>query len=256
MTGWPAKPGFDRDHPYSLAKEAARKRDIDLQIIGDDYSRSAEISLKNESYLKSLISIASGGKQSVSGNAKNLQFFIVRGGGEGLFSDPRMANIDASNFLSPGSTTNGLKSPDFRWDFNDILIVFDPKGKLIRAAMLQRPISISGGIWTERTSTAVYDSWHNKSVLIYKNTTYDIHYLGLYVNDGMKHRGWVDMHKQEATNGCIFIEDPNTPDMSDLAKINSFEPQLIHDVLAAIGKTASQVRSAIHLGTMRLVDIK
>src|SRR6185436_19573195 len=33
----PAKDRFDADHVYSLAPEAARKRDIDLQIIGDDY---------------------------------------------------------------------------------------------------------------------------------------------------------------------------------------------------------------------------
>jgi hypothetical protein len=258
QNGHPDKARFDRDHVYSLSKEAVRKRDIDLRIINDDYSRSAEISITSESYLKSLINLASKGSQSVRTNAKDLQFFIVRGGAEGLFGrfGASLVKEDAGNVLAPGSTTSGQRSPDFRWDLNDLLIVFDPKGKLIRAVLLQRPISISGGIWTEKTSAAVYNAWHNKTVSIYRNTTYDVHYLGLFVNDGMKHRGWVDMHKQEATNGCIFIDDPNTPDMSDLAKINAFEPQLIHDVLAAIGKTAAQVRGAIHLGTMRLVDIK
>src|ERR1700722_13412188 len=62
----PFRAKFDSDHVYSKAPEAARKRTIDLQIIGDDYSRSSEISIGNEAYLKQLIKIASGGNKEVS----------------------------------------------------------------------------------------------------------------------------------------------------------------------------------------------
>jgi hypothetical protein len=41
----------------------------------------------------------------------------------------------------------------------------------------------------------------------------------------------VDLHKQEATNGCIFIVDPKTPPYDDnaaaIAALNNFEPQFI-----------------------------
>ncbi len=61
-----AKTAYDRDHIYSLAPEAARKRDIDLQIIGDDYKRGSEVNVTNAAYLKELIRIASRGKATVS----------------------------------------------------------------------------------------------------------------------------------------------------------------------------------------------
>lgn len=249
-----SKTKFDTDHVYSTAREAARKRDIDLQIIGDNYARSSEIRLDNETYLKELIRLASGGKQTVSGNARNLQFFIVRGGAEGLLS-PDMASVDAGNVVFPGSTTNGKKSADWRFDNNDLLAVFDPKGKLIRAVLLQRPISIPG-TWSARNATKVYDSWHNRAVAIYRNDNFAVPYLGLVVDDGMKKSvGWVDIHKQEATNGCIFVVDEDTPPI-DTEALNTFEPKLMHEILASIGKTADKVKGSITLGTMRVVIIK
>jgi hypothetical protein len=249
----PAKAQFDRDHVYSKAPEAARKRDIDLQIIGDDYSRSGEIRLDNGRYLKELIRLGSDGKQTVSDRARKIQFFIVRGGAEGLLP-AHMAGRDASNVVFPGSTTSGKRSPEFRFDNNDLLAVFDPGGQLIGAALLQRPISISG-IWTEKTANAVYNAWDNKEVSIYRNKNFAVPYLGLVVDDGMKKKAWVDLHKQEATNGCIFIVDPATPDYGteDLLK---FEPKLIKDVLASIGKRPDQVTGSIRLGIMHVVDIK
>jgi hypothetical protein len=247
------KARFDRDHVYSLAPEAARKRDIDLQIIGDNYRRSGEISLTSEAYLKELIRLGSGGKQEVSGRAKKIQFFIIRGGGEG-FLPARMAKKDAGNVVSPGRVTSGGKRREFVFDYNDVLAVFDPKGKLIGAALLKRPVSITGK-WRKVTSTAIYDAWHNKEVAIYRNTTFTVPYLGLVVHEGMKGRGWVDMHKEEATNGCILIIDPNTPPM-DTPELDVFEPQLIHDILASIGKTVDQVKGMISLGVIRTVEIK
>jgi len=248
------KAKFDKDHVYSRAKEAAVKRDIDLRIIGDDYARSAEISLTNENYLKELIRVGSGGAETVSGSAKKIQFFIVRGGAEGLFTDPAMANVDASDVVFPGSTTGGETAPTFHFDNNDLLAVFDPKGKLIRAALLQRPLSITGA-WTRKTANAIYDAWHGKEVSVYRNTNFDVPYVGFVVDDGMKKRGWVDMHKQEATNGCIFIVDDDTPALGT-PELNTFEPKLINEVLASIGKKPQDVKGAIRLGVLRVVDIR
>jgi hypothetical protein len=248
----PLKAKFDREHLYSKAREAARKRDIDLQIIGDDYSRSGEIRLDNADYLKALIRLGANGKQSVSDHAKKMQFFIIRGGGEGFLS-PALAATDAGNFSVSSQTTSHKKSTS-RFDLNDVMAVFDPRGKLIGAAPLQRPISISGR-WTEETANAVYNAWHNKEVAIYRNTNFDVAYLGLVIDDGMKHRAWVDLHKQEATNGCIFIVDPHTPEYGT-EELNNFEPKLLIDVLASIGKKPEQVKGTIRLGIMHLVDIK
>jgi hypothetical protein len=147
-----------------------------------------------------------------------------------------------------------MKSPAFRWDFNDLLAVFDPHGKRIGAALLQRPISIDG-IWTKKTANAIYDAWDKKGVSIYRNTNFDVPYLGLVVDDGMKKKGWVDLHKQEATNGCIFIVDPNTPEYGK-DELKTFEPQLINDILASIGKRPDDVKGTISLGIMHVVDIK
>jgi hypothetical protein len=248
----PLKAKFDGEHVYSKSREAARKRDIDLQIIGDDYRRSGEIRLDSADYLKALIRLGSNGKQSVSDHARKIQFFIVRGGGEG-FLDPSLAVVDAGNFPVTSETTAHKKST-CRFDLNDVMAVFDPKGKLIGAAPLQRPISIPGR-WTEKTANAVYNAWHNKEVAIYRNANFDVEYLGLVVEDGMKGRAWVDLHKQEATNGCIFIVDPDTPDYGT-KELNNFEPRLLVDILASIGKRPEQVKGKIRLGIMHLVDIK
>jgi len=251
----PFKARFNREHVYSKAPEAARKRDIDLQIIGDDYSRSAEITLDSEKYLKELIRLGSNGKQQVSDRAKKIQFFIVRGGAEG-FLPTDMAGEDASKVVFPGSTTDGQQSPEFRFDNNDLLAAFTPGGKLIGAALLQRPISIGTRTWTEKTANAIYNAWDKKEVSIYRNTHPGwVPYLGLVIDDGMKRRGWVDLHKQEATNGCIFIVDPATPELGT-EELNTFEPKLLTDVLSSIGKKPEQVKGRISLGIMHVIDIK
>ena len=259
-----SKAKFDREHVYSKAPEAARKRDIDLQIVGDDYNRSAEIRLDNPDYLKALIRIGSGGKKEVSSGAKKIQFFIIRGGAEG-FLPADLAKEDARDVVLPGETTAGGPPSEFHFDDNDLLAVFDPKGKLIGAALLQRPTSITGA-WSTETSTIIYDKWDNRGVSIYKNNNpkWSIHYLALVVDDGMKgrgkHHGWIDMHKQEATNGCIFIVDEDAPpfdedDRKAVNKLNTFEPKLLVDILASIGKRPNQVKGMIDLGVMNLVDI-
>lgn len=247
----PAKAAFDRDHVYSMAPEAARKRDIDLQIIGDDYKRSREITITSEAYLKELIRLGSRGKQSVSIDAKKIQFFIIRGGAEGFLSSA-FATLNAGDVSDRGESTS-KKVTTNRVDFNDVMAVFEPSGKLIRAVFLIRPLQIPG-IWSEGTANEVYNAWHNKEVSIYRNTRFLVPYLGLVVDDGKKHRGWVDIHKKEQTNGCIFITDPDTPPLHT-PELDTFEPKLIHEILATIGKTPDQVKGTIRLGIMKLVDI-
>src|SRR6185312_13409128 len=49
------------------------------------YPRSSDIRIDSEDYLKKLIAIASG--NAVSGKAKRMQFYVVRGGAEGMLPD-------------------------------------------------------------------------------------------------------------------------------------------------------------------------
>lgn len=231
--------------------EAARKRDIDLQIIGDDYRRGGELTITSEAYLKELIRLGSRGKQTVSTAAKKIQFFIIRGGAEG-FMHSDFAKLNAGRVSSEGEGTNKKKSTNL-YDYNDVMAVFEPGGKLIRTVFLIRPLQIPGR-WSEGTANDIYNAWHNKEVSIYRNTNFAVPYVGLVVDDGMKKRGWVDLHKEEQTNGCIFISDPDTPDLHT-PELDTFEPKLIHEVLAVIGKTPDQVKGAIRLGIMKLVDI-
>ena len=88
---------------------------------------------------------------------------------------------------------------------------------------------------------------------------WEIHYYGLWINDKVgyytrkKGKGSVkiDLHKKEATNGCIFIMDPNTPPMSDPVRLNEFEPQFIKDVQKAIG---AKVKG--NIGTMHMIKME
>ena len=250
----PAMAKFESDHVYSTAHEATTKRQIDLQIIGGDYARGGEISLTSPRYLKRLIELASNGKTSV-GTASAMQFFIVKGGAEG-FLPAFLRGQDASSVVeSDGSTTQGAGST-FHFDHNDLLVVFDSLGLLVGAARLERPTFITG-IWSRKTADKVYAAWDGKTVFIYRNTSFDIPYVGLGVDDGFRGRAaTVDLHKQEATNGCIFVVDPNTPDIDDKA-LETFEPKLIKDILASIGKSTTAVRGKrITLGKMRVIDIR
>jgi hypothetical protein len=269
----PAKAKFDKDHVYSMAPEAARKRTIDLQIIGDDYARSAEIAIDSEAYLKSLISIASGGSRSVSGGAKELQFFIIRGGGEGLLPaagstyPPDFSAIDASDYLYQHGSSSHKTKPflyQYRYDYNDLLAVFDRAGKRINSALLVRPTAILDetlnptdpkNVFRASTAKNIYDQWDNKPVFIYKNSgNFEVPFLGLHVQEKPGAADVIDMHKEEDSSGCILIKDPNTPEKGTDA-MNSFEPQLILDVIAAVGKTPNQISGKLRVGLMQVIDI-
>jgi hypothetical protein len=287
------KSAFDRSHVYSKAKEAATKRAIDLQIIGGDYSRSGEISLENEDYLKKLIELGSGRKQKVSETARRLQFYIIHGGGEG-FLNSNDSTQDAGRTAGSGQATDGASTENIN-DLNDVIAVFDGDGHLLSAAALKRPVRIPHRL-SEKKANEVYDSWHNKSVSIYRNNYWfkkqatgrpvgwGVIYLGLAVADG--HRGsgpgsiTIDIHKTESTNGCILIVDDNTPDRwapdtqgrtlpvydktkrkvvdVPLKQIDVFEPKLIVDVLQAKGMKPEDVKENHHvdLGIMHIVEIK
>ena len=225
-------------HVYSSAPEAKPKLAIDLKFIGNDYKRGGEINIGNESYLKALIDTASKGKQKV-GAAKGLQFFIIRGGAEG-FLPQDLRGMDASQVTATTTDTRGVTSVNSVFDHNDMLAVFDNKGQLISSARLERPLVVTN-IWSKKTADKVYASWSNREVFVYKNENFSVPYLGLGVRDGFRNRKpgtgrvVIDMHKQEYTNGCIFIVDRATPVLGDDAALGAFEPQLIKDVLKQVG---------------------
>lgn len=246
---------FAASHVYSKAPEASRKQAIDGQILGKDFSKGDEIAIGNEGYLKELIKLASAGKHSVSNAAKGIQFFIIKGGGEGFLST-FYSGKDASRIVLTGPTTSGKPGTTMTFDDNDLLAAFDKAGKLINSALLRRPIAIvNPNIWTEHTANLIYDAWDGQSVSLYRNTNFDIKYYGLWIDDS---RGWyrsghvrVDLHKREATNGCIFILDAGTPAYADKAKLNAFEPQFIKDIQSIAG-----AKTRTHIGTMHMIDIK
>lgn len=247
-------------HTYSKAVEAGPKFRIDMEIVDGDVSNLAKIDMKSEAYLKELIAKASGGARTVKNGAKGLQFFMIKGGGEG-FLDPSYFGIDASRLMiTSGATTGSAGGVTMIFDNNDLLAVFDRTGKLLGSALVQRPIMITDPsrrnphMWTENTANRIYDAWNGRPVTLYRNENFDIRYYGLRIDDSL---GWydsgrvrVDLHKQEATNGCIFIVDPNTPPYSDPAKLNMFEPQLIKDIQSHVG-----ARTKSGIGTMHVIAI-
>jgi RHS repeat-associated protein len=252
---------FKQTHVYSTSPKAAAKLKIDEQIMGGDFSKAALVDMKDEGYLKKLISAASGGKVTVSTHAHGLQFFIIRGGGEGFLPEADRGR-DASDVHTGTSTTAGGTGTKMRFDDTDLITAFDDKGKLISSALLERPFEIitpdRPHLWTEGTANKVYDAWDKRPVSLYRNEHYaplgGIKYYGLKVDDSAHayRDGWarIDMHKKEATNGCMFIVDNNTPAMSEKAKLDAFEPQFIKDVMKKTGGAAKNI------GTMHMVMIK
>ena len=254
-----AKFNFDRDHAYSLAPEARRKRAIDLQIIGGDYTRSSEIRIDSEDYLKKLIAIASG--KPVSGNAKRMQFYVVRGGAEGLLPDD-LRGINANRNETTWMGTDNKPGRTI-FDENDLIAVFAPDGTLISSARLRRPTLVTApqGVHGD-TANRVLAAWDNKNVFIYPSRVQGwIPYLGLAVDDGFRdgsaNKGnhvYIDLHKQEETNGCIFIVDPATPAV-DADELRTFEPELIKKIIAAKGIDAAKLKGRVNLGTMKVVAV-
>ena len=86
---------YNSSHIYSKAPEASAKRAMDLEIMENDFANGDRIDMHSEDYLKELIKRASNGKFSVNGGSQGIEFFIVRGGGEG-FLDPWYRDKDAN----------------------------------------------------------------------------------------------------------------------------------------------------------------
>ncbi len=244
---------LEHAHTYSTSAEANRKRLLDA-LIAQQLSADG-IDIGNASYWSQLIALIGQGKYQVESKAKGLQFFYVKGGGEGFLpSSYRGSNADRVVF-GGGTTTSGTTSATMVFDNNDALVVFDKQGQLLDAALLERPLSIAErNMWTEPTAQKILGAWHKRPVSLYRNTNFDIHYYGLMIADSL---GWyssgrvrVDFHKQEATNGCIFIVDANTPLYSDKTRLNVFEPRLIERIQQAVGaKTKSNI------GTMYVLSV-
>jgi hypothetical protein len=256
--------GFYLLHTYSKAPEASAKRMIDVQIMGNDFSKGTMIDLHSEAYLKELIKRASNGKFAVIGGSSGIDFFIVKGGGEGFL--PRwLRNHNADRVISTDKkSTSGEVGYRSIFDYNDLIAAFDKTGTLISSALLERPVSISvpsdPSLWRELTATTVYDAWDGQRVSLYQNTYFflkyeGVKYYGLRVDDskGYYRNNWarIDIHKQENTNGCMFIVDPNTPPLTTKRMLDEFEPQFIKDIRKAIGAKAKE-----NIGKMHMITIK
>jgi hypothetical protein len=255
-----AKAAFLAAHVYSKAPEAAAKLRIDETLMGGDYAKADKIDMEDADYLKQLIYLTSGGRRIVREGSKGLQFFMIKGGGEG-FLDAYYRGRDASReVISDGATTDSKGPVVMIFDNNDMLVVFDHMGTLVGSALLERPISITDPslknpqMWTEGTANRIYDAWDGGAVTLYHNKNFDIEYFGLKVTDKL---GWyasgavrVDIHKQEATNGCIFIVDEFTPPLSNPALLNRFEPQLIKDIQSEV-----HARAKSNIGTMNVLSV-
>ena len=265
------KAAFMRSHVYSTAPEADPKLRIDQALMGGDFANRDRIDMDDEDYLTQLIYLATGGRRVVRMGVKGLQFYMITGGGEG-FLPKRYKGKDASrHHVGDGATTSNSSGVTMVFDNNDLLAVFDSEGKLIGSALLKRPISIvdpsekDPHVWTEGTANLVYDAWDGQPVTLYHNKNVDIEYFGLMINDKLgwytSHKVMVDLHKQEATNGCIFIIDDSTPPVPDdkqpkadqaaaLKKLNEFEPKFIKDIQAKLGG-----KTAWPAGTMRVISM-
>jgi len=255
---------YDFLHTYSKAPEASAKRVIDLEIMEHDFANADRIDMSSEAYLKELIKRVSNGKFNVKGGSQGIEFFIIRGGGEG-FLDAKYADKNANRDVRYyGSTTAGETGSVFTFDCNDLIVAFDTKGKLISSALLERPISISlpddPVFWRESTANAVYDAWDGQWVSLYQNLYFflkynGVKYYGLWVNDSGNFYSSgsvrIDMHKQEQTNGCMFIVDPTTPSLANKAALDNFEPQFIKDIQSAI-----KAKAKSYIGKMHMITIK
>jgi hypothetical protein len=240
---------FEDAHVYSRSAEAGRKRAIDMRIMGGRFTYDL-VNYNSHFYMEQLIA-AAGGAIGTGGPTRLLQFFIIRGGAEGFLSD-YYRDKDAGRVLIPGEDTE-RRPATFIFDCRDLLAVFDGGGGLVGSAPLERPLVVPGKI-TEPTAQRVYNAWDGQPVRLYRNAGFEVKYYGLVVYDklGAYQNGSVriDIHKTEATNGCILIVDSDTPPLSDVARLNQFEPKLIKDIQAAIG-----AREKYHIGTMRMLKI-
>jgi hypothetical protein len=102
-----------------------------------------------------------------------------------------------------------------------------------------------------------------KKVLVYRNATPGwIPYLGLALDDGFRdgsankgEKVKIDLHKQEQTNGCIFIVDDKAPAVGT-QDLRTFEPALITKILAAGGVDEAKLeKGRANVGTMHVVTI-
>lgn len=253
------------DLVYSKSTAGGVKRVIDLGIMGMRVSNSDRIDLKKEDYLKNLIRVSSNNTIEVQKLSSGLQFFFIIGGAEG-FLDKSYETVDASRIEAHGTNTHGATTT-IAVDDTCLLAVFDHLGTFVSSAVLRRPLIVKSPPvnWEESDATAVVAAWDKAKVGIYRNENFEVKYYGIWVNDSKHYytsgQKTVDFHKEEATNGCIFIRDVNTPPMPDRAlsqeaqrpalnALNNFEPELIQAVQAKIG---TKVKTEI--GTMRVVKV-
>ena len=258
---------------YSKSPAASVKRTYDLKIMDSDVRNSDRVDFRKGDYIKQLIKLMSHNRVEVKALTHGLQFFFLMGGAEGFLDSATFSGVDASRVVSGGSTTSGGDGTTMVLDNTNLLAAFDRHGNFVSSALLIRPLSITipppppPGFhgWSEDAATKVLAAWDNCKVNLYHNANFEVKYYGLQVDDSKNYyKGrsiMVDIHKEEDTNGCIFIVDDSTPPLPDdddpapaksaaLKKLNDFEPKFIKDVQAKIG-----AKTAWPAGTMRVVKM-
>jgi hypothetical protein len=249
------------------------------KAIDSDLTKSGlSVDMNDEKYLKALINACSNKSDTVSTSAPSLQFFIVEGGAEGFLDKSLESVTDSANVPMAFKTTDGTQFTSI-FDDSALIVVFDRKGKLISSAMLNRPIDMpsKGFTWLKTRAPQIFAAWDKRPVNLYFNQNFvfqkkndkgvnewhGISYFGLWIDDslGLYKKGksgvQIDLHKEEATNGCVFIKDPRTPAPpydetgSKREVLSNFEPQFIRDIQKAIGKNTGS-----DIGVMRIVDVK
>jgi hypothetical protein len=258
---------------YSKSPAASIKRTYDVQIMDFDARNKDRVDFRKGDYIKQLIKLMSRNTVEVKALTHGLQFFFLMGGAEGFLDSGKFSGIDASREDSGGSTTSGGDGTRMVLDNTNLLAAFDGHGNFVSSALLIRPLSITVPPppppdfhgWSEESATKVLPAWDNCPVNLYHNVNYEVKYFGLQVDDKENYyRGrhiMIDIHKQEDTNGCIFIVDDTTPPLPDdddaadvqaaaLKKLNDFEPKFIKDIQAKLG-----AKTAWPAGTMRVIKM-
>jgi hypothetical protein len=257
---------------YTSAGGKKSSMDTEIGTIG------VATDMYDPTYLNALIDSCSGKSGTVSKTAHSLQFFIVEGGAEGFLGASFSSVADSAKLPMAFSTTSGRLITSI-FDASALIAVFSPKGEFISSALLQRPVDIpmDGFFWLKKRAPQVFGAWNSRPVNLYFNKNfvfqakdnmgvmqwYGISYYGLWIDDslGLYTAGrkgvQIDIHKKEATNGCVLIDDPRTPapEYGETGPkreiLSNFEPKFILDIQKAIGK-----KVGYGIGTMHILDVK
>jgi len=209
-----AKDNVTKPLVYSLSPEAAQKKAID-----DELAKAAiKIDLHSAEYWKAYINAIAPGKlqEGEPASKDGYQLFYIKGGFEG-FLDPALRSKNADKTYYDSNFDNS--------DVNDALIVFDPTGERLVAAMQTvRPLGNSStdsefaewsksshGVYTYRNQHWAGDHYNAIAVM----SLHKMAYLNEAPASPKGPGAWIDMHDVAAgTLGCIGIASKSMGDFN------------------------------------------